>query len=225
MGHKKNRYGLKVRPPPNHQPTPAKKSRLSTGMKVLIALTLIAIIAVSLRFTLTSLSTPIEQTQQSTGQSQSQSYPSSAAPVFYSTPALASNNAKVSVPKSYVNSNKLVFVDLKLQTPTETLPYQGRTVPLSIYKNGGYLPLILISTPSGNIVGGVRTCEPCGSFSFHIVKGTNLKCDACGTEWKLEDFAPVSGGCLTYPPPKLTTTVNGDNIEIDLSALAVQVAA
>lgn len=28
-----------------------------------------------------------------------------------------------------------------------------------------------------------------------------------------------------YPPPKLTTTVNGDNVEIDLSTLLIQVSA
>ena len=87
------------------------------------------------------------------------------------------------------------------------------------------MPLVIISTPSGNTVAGIRTCEPCGSFSFHIVKGANLKCDVCGAEWTLEDFSPVSGGCATYPPPKLPTTVNGDNVEVDLSALNLQFAA
>jgi len=127
----------------------------------------------------------------------------------------------VTVPTSFVNSNKLVSVDVKLQAPMSTLTYQDRTIPLSYYRNGEYLPLILISTPSGNIVAGIRTCEPCGSFSFHIVPGEILQCDACGTQWKLEDFAPVSGGCLTYPPPKLTATVS-DNVEVDLSSLAIK---
>ena len=131
----------------------------------------------------------------------------------------------MTIPSSYINSSKLVFVDLKLQTPKETLTYQGRTVPLAYYRNGEYLPLVIISTPSGNTVAGVRTCEPCGSFSFHVVKGTNLQCDSCGTEWTLEDFAPASGGCATYPPPKLPVVVNGDSVDIDLSALGIQLSA
>ena len=223
MGHRKQKYGLKVRPPPNHQSVTPKKKGLSAGMKAVIGLVLIAVIAVSLRFAVLSMTTQPGETAQSTGQSPS--YPQNVAPVFYNTPTLASNGETMTIPTSYVNSKKLVFLDLKLQTPTETLPYQGRTVPLAYYKNGGYLPLVLISTPSGNTVAGIRTCEPCGSFSFHIVKGTNLKCDVCGAEWNLEDFAPVSGGCGSYPPPKLAATVDGGTVKIDLSILGVQFAA
>lgn len=223
MGRRKQKYGLKVKPPPNKQTNSPKKRGLSNGMKAIIGLVLIALIAVSLRFAVVSLTPQTNDIVLSTGQPQP--YPQNVAPVFYTTPTLESNGEKVVVPTSYIGSKKLVFVDLKLQTPAETLPYEGRTVPLAYYKNGGYLPLILISTPSGNTVGGIRTCEPCGSFSFHIVQGTNLKCDVCGAEWNLEDFAPASGGCATYPPPKLTTTITGDNVEIDLSVLKINVSA
>ena len=203
----------------NYVPQVTKKKGLSNAKKILIGLTLIAIIvsAVSLSLSQTPQADVLQQTQGS-------SYPRNVAPVYYTNAVLSSDGNKVTLPTSYVNSTKLVFVDLKLQTPRETLEYQGRTVPLAIYRNGEYLPLVIISTPSGNTVAGVRTCEPCGSFSFHIVKGTNLQCDSCGTEWTLENFAPVSGGCLSYPPPKVTTTTNSDNLEIDLSALNVQLA-
>lgn len=229
MGHKKRgKFGVKIRPQENYPSVPIKKNRLSTGMKVLIGLAIIAAMVIGSSFAFSgSFSAQPVQTGQSPQASTitEQPYPQNAAPVFYTTPTLTSDGAKLTVPSSFVKSNKLVFVDLKLQTPTETLQYQGRSIPLSIYKGGNYLPLVIISTPAGNTVAGVRTCEPCGSFSFHIVKSSNLRCDACGTEWTLENFTPVSGGCLSYPPPKLTSTANGDNLDIDLSALQVQLAA
>ena len=220
MGNKsKQKYGLKIKPENNYQPEPKKKRGLSTGLKVLIGLALIAVIVVGASVALS------QSPQAGQPKTQDQSYPKNVAPVDYTAPTLSSDGNKVTVPASYVNSSKLVFVDLKLQTPTEVLPYQGRSVPLAYYRNGGYLPLVVISTPSGNTVAGIRTCEPCGSFSFHIVKGTNLKCDVCGAEWILEDFAPASGGCATYPPPKLPVVVNGDSVDIDLSALGIQLSA
>ena len=223
MGNKKTgKYGVKIRPENHYAPTTPKKKGVSTGMKVLIALALIAAVVVAISFSFSAQ--PAQTGQQPSHQPSSQAYPRNVAPVTFSTPTLAANGARVTVPSSYVNSNKLVFVDLKLQTPMQTLEYQGRTVPLNIYRNGEYLPLVFISTPSGNTIAGIRTCEPCGSFSFHIVQGTNLKCDACGTEWTLENFTPVSGGCTTYPPPKLTSTVNDDTVEVDLSTLQIQLS-
>ena len=228
MGHKKKgKYGVQIRPQEYYRPIESKKKGLSTGLKVLLGLAIIAVMVVGSSFAFsgafTAQPTPTAQPTQTSTQ-QEQPYPQNAAPVFYTTPTAASSGAKVTVPLSFIKTNKLTFVDLKLLTPTETLPVGSRTVPLSIYKGGNYLPLVIISTPSGNTVAGIRTCEPCGSFSFHIVKGTSLKCDVCGTEWTLENFTPVSGGCTSYPPPKLTTTANGDNVEIDLSALQIQLA-
>jgi len=217
---KREKLAFRARQNVNYIPQVTKKKGLSNAKKILLGLTLIAVIVVAASV---ALSSPSPQTSQT--QTQGQSYPKNVAPVVYTTPTLSSDGNKVTIPSSYVNSSKLVFVDLKLQTPTEILPYQGRNVPLVNYRNGGYLPLVIISTPSGNTVAGIRTCEPCGSFSFHIVKGTNLKCDICGAEWTLENFAPASGGCATYPPPKLPTAVNGDSVDIDLSALGIQLSA
>jgi hypothetical protein len=215
----REKHAIKTKSSVNYVNLPRKKKRLSNAKKLLAGLVLVIIIAVGVSVALSSQS-PVGQ-QPTLGQA----YPQNVAPVSYTTPTLSSDGNKVTIPSSYVNSSKLVFLDLKLKTSAETVLYQGRTVPLSLYRNGGYLPLVIISTPSGNTVAGIRICEPCGSFSFHIVKGANLKCDVCGAEWTLENFTPASGGCGTYPPPKLPVTVNGDNVEIDLSALQLQYSA
>lgn len=194
----------------------SRKKGLTGAIKISISLALLAIVIIA---AVIALSPPASQTPQGN------SYPTNISPVTYSRASILADGSKVTVPSSEVNSSKLMFIDLKLTSRMETLEYQGRTIPLTLYRDGDYLPLIIISTPSGNTVAGIRTCEPCGSFSFHIVKGANLKCDVCGAEWTLEDFSPVSGGCATYPPPKLTASVIGDNVEVGLSALGLQYAA
>ena len=128
------------------------------------------------------------------------------------------------MPADFVTTNKMAFIDLKLESSTPTLTYQGRTVPLEYYKGGNYLPLIAFQAPSGKVFTGIRVCEPCGSFSFHIVQGKYLKCDVCGTQWNLDNFADSNGGCTTYPPPEVSASV-GDNLEIDLSALQMKVVS
>ena len=214
---KKNRQKLRRYPytaqPANYKPVSSKKG-LSNAKKMFIGLILIAVIVIAASFTFSSQS-PQQPTQ-------GNSYPTNVAPVTFASPRISTDSNQVSVPVSNVNSSKLLFVDLKLTSPLQTLEYQGRTIPLSYYRDGQYLPLVVISAPSGNTIAGIRTCEPCGSFSFHIVRGANLKCDVCGTEWTLEDFTPISGGCTTYPPPRLSTTINGDNVQVDLSALDLQ---
>ena len=200
------------------------KKRFSTGTKTFLALTLVAIVVVSLSYAALSQSQPQSNPSQTNNPSQTaQAYPRNVAPAFYTSPVISGDGSKVTVPASFVNSSKLVSVDVKLQTPVNTLDYQGRAIPLAYYKDGEYLPLILLSTPSGKTVAGIRTCEPCGSFSFHIVPGEILQCDTCGTQWKVEDFAPVTGGCLPYPPPKLDATIDFD-VEVDLSPLRLNVA-
>lgn len=194
----------------NYLQLPVKKKGFSLTKKIFIGLMVIA-----LAVAITSYASIPKEGVVS-------GYPVNVSPTTYSAPSISADNSKATVPLSYVNSSKLVFVDLKLTQPAQTLQYKDRTIPLIYYRDGQYLPLVIISTPGGQIVAGIRTCEPCGSFSFHIVKASNLKCDVCGAEWSLEDFSPVSGGCATYPPPKLPTTVAGDNIIIDLSALQLQ---
>lgn len=214
---KKGKYGVKKRPGEQYQQPVhyAKKRKFSTGMKALLALSIVAIIAVAWVFSSQS-SQPAQPTPSALP------YPETVAGVFYTSPAITLNGARVTLPSSFVNTSKLVFVDLKLEKQTNELTYQGRSIPLGIYKGGNYLPLIIISTPSQKVISGIRVCEPCGSFSFHIVQGKYLDCDACGTKWDIETLKGVSGGCPDYPPPKLSAAV-GENIDIDLSPLQLKV--
>jgi hypothetical protein len=55
-----------------------------------------------------------------------------------------------------------------------------------------------------------------------IVQGKYLDCDSCHTKWDLETLSGETGGCLSYPPPKLTAAVGG-NVEIDLLPLGMKV--
>src|SRR3972149_10414040 len=214
MGNKNRRkYGVNNRTQTEYQPAKhIKKSRFSNGIRVILALIFLAIIAVAFSFAISSQQPLLSSSPSTSG------YPQSIAPVTFSNPTVTADGAKALIPKSYVDENKLVFVDLKLAQKTDTLEYQGRTIPLAYYRDGNYLPLIAISTPSGKVFTGIRVCEPCGSFSFNIVQGKYLKCDVCGTQWNLDNFADSSGGCTTYPPPEVSGTV-GDNVEIDLSPL------
>ena len=220
MGNKnRGKYKVKNQSHTEHHPAGfGKKNRFSNGVRVILALAFLAIIAVAFSFAVSSQQPQVSSSISTSG------YPQSIAPATFSSPTVTADGAKASIPKSYVDENKLVFVDLKLAQKTDTLEYQGRTIPLAYYKDGNYLPLLVISTPSGNTFTGIRVCEPCGSFSFHIVQGKYLKCDVCGTQWNLDNFADSSGGCTTYPPPKLSATVS-DNVEIDLSPLQTVVTA
>lgn len=153
-----------------------------------------------------------------------QPYPTYAAGVFYNNPTVIDGGTTIQLPFSFVKDKTIVFTDVPLQDSVSELEYQGRIIPLSLYKGGNYLPLIAIYTPSGNVVTGIRTCEPCGSFSMHIDEKQYLICDACETKWDIETFQGITGGCLDYPPPKLTAYV-GDNIQLDLSTLGINVAS
>ena len=148
-------------------------------------------------------------------------FPKLVSGVFYDSVTVTADG-KVSVPQEVLDNSKLVFVDVKLENATDEFNYLGRRIILSGYKVGEYLPLILISTPKGNTIGGVRVCEPCSSFSFHIVDGKYLQCDACGTRWDIETLQGISGGCISYPPPKLTTgLLNGVTVETSPTGLSL----
>jgi hypothetical protein len=103
---------------------PAKKE-LTNAKKMFIGLILIVVVVIG-------ASVAFSQTPQAPPGG---SYPINVSPVTYSG-VVSEDNNKVSVPLSNVNSSKLVFVDLKLTSPLQTLEYQGRTVPLAIYKGG-----------------------------------------------------------------------------------------
>jgi hypothetical protein len=154
-------------------------------------------------------------------QNQSQ-YANLVAGTMLKNPSVSANGI-VTVSTQIAEDKKLLFIDLKLSTPQTQFTYNGRIIPLSMYQNGGYLPLLLIYSPSGGVIGGIRACEPCGSFSFHIVDGKYLECDLCHTRWDVETLKGVSGGCVNFPPPTLKTTVdNGINIDISSLNLKLQ---
>jgi hypothetical protein len=144
--------------------------------------------------------------------------------VFYNTPIVSVDTGRVTVPEDFVSENKLVFVDVKLDQLTNEFTYLGRKIILSSYREAEYLPLVIISTPNGKTLSGLRVCEPCSSFSFHLVDGKYLQCDSCGTRWNIETLQGISGGCTNYPPPKLTTGfVNGVVIEAGQTGLEFQI--
>ena len=147
-------------------------------------------------------------------------YPSMVSGVFYDTPMVSADTGKVTVPEEVLEANKMVFVDIKLENTTEEFTYLGRNILLSGYRDAEYLPLVIIETPKGKTMSGVRVCEPCSSFSFHIVDGKYLSCDACGTRWDIETLQGISGGCMNYPPPRITTGLaNGIIIEAGQTGL------
>jgi hypothetical protein len=145
-------------------------------------------------------------------------YGSNLAGTIYNSPALSGNT--ILVPTDTVRSNKLVFIDIKLETSQQELVYKGRTIPLAAYRGGGYLPIVMIYTPQGNVLSGIRVCEPCGSFSFHIING-KLDCDKCHTQWDLDTLKGLSGGCQSYPPPLIPSTI-GTNVITDLTSLGLK---
>jgi hypothetical protein len=142
-------------------------------------------------------------------------YPTFVEGVFLDS-SIVSPSGIIEVPKDFVKENKLVYVDVKLENAVEEFRYLGRTIPLGWYQNGDYLPILVISTPSGKTLTGIRVCEPCGSFSFHILEKKYLDCDACHTRWNIETLKAQSGACGDYPPPLLPSSVD-DEIKIDLS--------
>ncbi len=144
------------------------------------------------------------------------SYPSLVEADLYTGHELTADGNSVAIPADYLDEKKLVFLDVKLEQPTEELLYLSRRIPLSLYRGGEYLPLILISTPNGKTLSGIRVCEPCGSFSFHLTDKKYLVCDACGTRWDIETLQGVSGGCQNYPPPRLSVETVGQEAQISL---------
>lgn len=142
---------------------------------------------------------------------------------FYSSPTISPDGTKVYVPLSFVEEQRLVFLDLRIENRLNEITYNSRIIPLSLYKDGEYLPLVIILTLSRKITSGIRVCEPCGSFSFHIIQEKYLDCDVCHTRWDVESLKGISGACTDYPPPELPSSLIGDSIEIDLSSLGIRV--
>jgi uncharacterized membrane protein len=106
-------------------------------------------------------------------------------------------NGKISIPLDIVKEKKMVRFE-----------YQGNGVPLLAY-----------ITQSGRVVTAVSMCEPCRSTRFHIQDRT-LVCNACSTEWNLENLKGFRGGCLNYPPDIISSTIEKGLIQIDEKVIA-----
>ncbi|MGZ4850399.1 MAG: TrmB family transcriptional regulator [Candidatus Bathyarchaeia archaeon] len=140
---------------------------------------------------------------------------------FYDSPAISADGNSVSLPYSFVDTYKIVNAEMKLQTPATSVTVGGKTVTLSQYRDGTYLPLLIIITPQGHLIAAIRVCEPCHTFSFSIVEGV-LQCDSpCHTRWNLETFEGLSGMCAETSPPRVPASVLGDNIIVDLSQIQI----
>jgi uncharacterized membrane protein len=101
---------------------------------------------------------------------------------------------KISIPLSEVMEKKMVRFE-----------YQA---------NGVSVPLLSYITQSGRVVTAVSMCEPCKSTRFHI-KDKTLVCNACYTEWDLENLKGIKGGCLNYPPDVIPSTIEKGSVQID----------
>lgn len=95
---------------------------------------------------------------------------------------------------------------------------QSKFVWTEYKANGKDIPLTAIVQPNGKVVVAVSYCEPCRGKTFHIT-GNKIVCNTCGTEWDLQNFKGISGGCQAYPPDVLTYSVQGDNLIVSQSLL------
>jgi uncharacterized membrane protein len=103
-------------------------------------------------------------------------------------------NGKISIPLDVVIEKRLVRFE-----------YEGQ---------GLKIPLLSYITLSGRVVTAISMCEPCRSTRFHI-KDKAMVCNACYTEWNLEDLKGIKGGCLNYPPEVIPNTVDKGRVIID----------
>jgi len=101
----------------------------------------------------------------------------------------------------------------KISVPLD-LVLEKRLVRFEYETKGNKIPLLSYVTPSGKVITAVSMCEPCRSTRFHI-EGKTLVCNACGTKWNLETLKGISGGCLTYPPDVIPSTVEKGVIQIE----------
>lgn len=108
-------------------------------------------------------------------------------------------NGKIIIPLDIVKQNKFV-----------KFAYSG---------NNGDVPLLAYISEEGKVITAISMCEPCNSTTFHIQKD-ELICNSCGTTWDLNNMDAISGSCGKYPPDPIPSTVQGNEIHIDVSNVA-----
>jgi len=111
-----------------------------------------------------------------------------------------SKGTKVTVPLADIQKNKIVYFEYA--------------------KAGGEaIPMVAYIKPSGKLFVGVSFCIPCkGKKQFVDADGT-LTCASCGTKRDLETGVGISGACKLYPLDEIASTIAGDKLVIEKSAL------
>lgn len=112
---------------------------------------------------------------------------------------------------------KVKVEDGKITLPVDVLK-EKKIIRFEYENNGVKIPLLAYVSPDGGVVTAVSICEPCQSTRFHI-KGNTIVCDTCGTEWDLETLKGIKGGCISYPPRAISSTVEKDRIVIEEKAV------
>jgi uncharacterized membrane protein len=130
-----------------------------------------------------------------------------------------SSQPKVSGKVDYTGQTvRMTDVQAKVEKGKISIPLsmllEKKMVRFEYERNGVKTPLLAYFTQSGRVVTAVSMCEPCRSTRFHI-KEKILVCNACYTEWDLENLKGIKGGCLNYPPDVIPNKVEKDMILID----------
>lgn len=199
------------------------RKKVFTSHKVLaVGIIIVGILAVAgLAINLVGSPQPSSPTQPSLPNQPSlptqPSYPT--AVPFTTNVTTSANGTQILISYNLVVEKKIVFFDVELQNKTAPLKLRP-PYPMPKYRNGEYLPMMIILTPSGRLVAAVRICEPCATFSFHTDGAGKIICDKCHTSWGLETLKAVDDtGCGLFGPYGVSTTRSGDNIVINISTL------
>jgi uncharacterized protein len=137
--------------------------------------------------------------------------------------AVIANQPVAAPPQSYPRSAtsmvelRVTAADGFLHIPLDVL-LEKKLVAFRHSTPTGVIPLIAYVSGEGRIVTAISMCEPCNSERFHI-SGAILVCDACGSTWKLDTLAPVSGACGKYPPDALPNRLVAGQVLIETSRI------
>jgi uncharacterized membrane protein len=129
-----------------------------------------------------------------------------------------------------INSIEYPSIPTQMSTIQSKIEDGKIIIPLDVVKNnkfvkfsytgsGSVVPLLAYISEEGKVITAISMCEPCNSTTFHI-KGDELICNSCGTTWDLNNMDAIRGSCGKYPPDPIPSTVQGNEIHIDVSSVA-----
>lgn len=101
----------------------------------------------------------------------------------------------------------------RISIPLDVLK-EKKMVRFEYGNNGVRIPILAYVTSSGRVVAAISMCEPCRSTHFHIQDKT-LVCNACNTEWNLENLKGIQGGCVNYPPEVIPSSIEKGRVLIE----------